>query len=199
MTQTMNLMKNISNFGLFMSRREYKVINRRLQRGREFSVSEGKFVGNITPFGYKKIKLNNSKGYSLIENKQESFIVKEIFRIYAYENISINEVARRLNKMQLKPRIANEWNMSSVKDILNNPTYIGKIVWNRRKSKKSTKNGKVIISRPRNPDYLIYDGLHEPIIDMDTWNIVQEKRKQNVPKVVHNDTIQNPLVRISFL
>ena len=31
-------------FGLFMSRREYKTINRRLQRGRELSVKEGKFV-----------------------------------------------------------------------------------------------------------------------------------------------------------
>lgn len=31
-------------FGLFMSRREYKTINRRLQRGREISVSEGKFA-----------------------------------------------------------------------------------------------------------------------------------------------------------
>lgn len=182
-----------------MSRREYKVINRRLQRGREFSVSEGKFVGNITPFGYKKIKLNNSKGYSLAINEQESFIVKEIFRLYAYENNSINSVARQLNNMNLKPRIANEWSISSVKDVLANPTYIGKIVWNRRKSKKSTKNGKVIISRPRNPDYLIYDGLHEPIIDIDTWNIVQEKRKQNIPKVVHNNIIQNPLVRFSVL
>ena len=37
-------------FGLFMSRREYKTINRRLQRGRELSVSEGKFAGNIPPF-----------------------------------------------------------------------------------------------------------------------------------------------------
>lgn len=37
-------------FGLFMSRREYKTINRRLQRGRELSVAEGKYVGNIPPF-----------------------------------------------------------------------------------------------------------------------------------------------------
>lgn len=33
-------------FGLFMSRREYKVINRRLQRGRLASVKEGKWVSN---------------------------------------------------------------------------------------------------------------------------------------------------------
>lgn len=37
-------------FGLFMSRREYKTINRRLQRGREASVREGKFVRKYCPF-----------------------------------------------------------------------------------------------------------------------------------------------------
>ena len=62
--------------------------------------------------------------------------------------------------MNLKPRISNEWTISSVKDILSNPTYIGKIVWNRRKQKKKTKNVHIIISRPRNQEYLIYDGLH---------------------------------------
>ena len=36
-------------FGLFMARREYKVINRRLQRGRLASVKEGKWVGNTPP------------------------------------------------------------------------------------------------------------------------------------------------------
>ena len=37
-------------FGLFMSRREYKTINRRLQRGREISVQEGKFVRQYPSF-----------------------------------------------------------------------------------------------------------------------------------------------------
>ena len=185
-------------FGLFMSRREYKTINRRLQRGRELSVSEGKFVGNIAPFGYDRVKLKNAKGYTLSINQDEAPIVKEIFRLYAFENTSINSVAKQLNKLNLKPRIASEWSISSVKDILSNPTYIGKIVWNRRKQKKKTKNGHLIISRPRNKDYLIYDGLHEPIIDNKTWELVQEKRKQNAPKVKHNNTIQNPLVGLIF-
>lgn len=185
-------------FGLFMSRREYKTINRRLQRGRELSVSEGKFVGNIAPFGYDRVKLKNAKGYTLSINQDETPIVKEIFRLYAFENTSINSVAKQLNKLNLKPRIASEWSISSIKDILSNPTYIGKIVWNRRKQKKKTKNGHLIISRPRNQDYLIYDGLHEPIIDNKTWELVQEKRKQNTPKVKHNNTIQNPLVGLIF-
>lgn len=185
-------------FGLFMSRREYKTINRRLQRGRELSVSEGKFVGNIAPFGYDRVKLKDSKGYTLSINQDEASIVKEIFRLYAFENTSINSVAKQLNKLNLKPRIASEWTISSVKDILSNPTYIGKIVWNKRKQKKKTQNGHLLISRPRNKDYLIYDGLHEPIIDNKTWELAQEKRKQNTPKIKHNNTIQNPLVGLVF-
>lgn len=185
-------------FGLFMSRREYKTINRRLQRGREISVSEGKFVGNIAPFGYDRIKLKDSKGYSLSINQDEAPIVKEIFKLYTYESNTINAVAKKLNAMNLKPRISNVWTISSIKDILSNPTYIGKIVWNRRKQKKKTKNGHLIISRPRNQKYLIYDGLHEPIIDIKTWDLVQEKRKQNTPKVKHNNIIQNPLVGLVF-
>mgnify|MGYP003306254923 FL=1 len=185
-------------FGLFMSRREYKTINRRLQRGREVSVSEGKFVGNIAPFGYDRVKLKDSKGYTLSINQEEAPIVKEIFRLYTFESNTINSVAKQLNNMNLKPRISDEWTISSVKDILSNPTYIGKIVWNRRKQKKKTKNGHLIISRPRNNEYLIYDGLHEPIIDIKTWDLVQEKRKQNTPKVKHSNIVQNPLVGLVF-
>ena len=185
-------------FGLFMSRREYKTINRRLQRGRELSASEGKFVGNIAPFGYDRVKLKDSKGYSLSINSEEAPIVKEIFRLYTFEGNTINSVTKQLNDMNLKPRISNEWTISSVKDIIANPTYIGKIVWNRRKQKKKTQNGHFIISRPRNQDYLIFDGLHEPIIDNKTWYLVQEKRKQNTPKIKHSNMLQNPLVGLVF-
>ena len=52
-------------FGLFMSRREYKTINRRLQRGRVASVMEGKYTGNIPPYGYTRVKLQNEKGWTL--------------------------------------------------------------------------------------------------------------------------------------
>ena len=154
--------------------------------------------GNVTPFGYDRVKLKDSKGYTLSINQEEAPIVKEIFRLYTFENNTINSVVKKINDMNLKPRISDEWSISSVKDILSNPTYIGKIVWNRRKQKKKTKNGHLLISRPRNKEYLIYDGLHEPIIDNKTWDLVQEKRKQNTPKVKHNNVIQNPLVGLVF-
>ena len=184
-------------FGLFMSRREYKVINRRLQRGRITSVKEGKFVGSVAPFGYDRVKIKDDKGYTLAKN-EEAPTVEKAFNLYAYNDISINEVVRQLNIGGYKPRKTEEWTISAVKDILSNPVYIGKIRWDSRKTVKEYKNGKIVKTRPRNSEYTLCNGLHEPIIDMKTWQIVQEKRSKHIPAVVHNKVIQNPLVGIVF-
>ena len=64
-------------FGLFMSRREYKTINRRLIRGRESSASEGKYLGSIAPYGYNRVKLPNDKGYTLEPHPTEAEVVNE--------------------------------------------------------------------------------------------------------------------------
>lgn len=181
-------------FGLFMSRREYKTINRRLQRGRVSSVKEGKYVGSVAPFGYDRVKLVKDKGYTLAKN-DEAPVVEKMFQIYAYNEIAINEVVRRLNSAGYKSRKAKEWTISAVKDILSNPIYIGKIRWDSRKTVKEYRNGKIVNTRPRNENYTLCDGLHEPIIDMETWNIVQEKRSKHTPAVIHNKVVQNPLVR----
>ena len=42
-------------FSLFMSRREYKTINRRMQAGRLSAVKEGNYISSVTPYGYRKI------------------------------------------------------------------------------------------------------------------------------------------------
>lgn len=185
-------------FGLFMSRREYKTINRRLQRGRVSSVKEGKYVGSVAPFGYDRVKLVKDKGYTLAKN-DEAPVVEKMFQIYAYNEIAINEVVRRLNLAGFKPRKAKEWTISAVKDVLSNPIYIGKIRWDSRKTVKEYRNGKIVNTRPRNENYTLCDGLHEPIIDMETWNIVQEKRSKHTPAVIHNKVVQNPLVRNCLL
>lgn len=52
-------------FGLFMSRREYKTINRRIQRGRIASVKEGKYIAGTAPLGYDRVKIKGAKGYTL--------------------------------------------------------------------------------------------------------------------------------------
>lgn len=149
-------------------------------------------------FGYDRVKLENSKGYSLAINENESYIVKEIFRLYTFENKTYSFIAKYLDNLNLKPRNSDKWSVSSIKDILSNPTYIGKIVWNRRKQRKKTVNGHLVISRPRNEQYLVYDGLHKPIIDTETWNLAEMRKIQNSPKITHNNIIQNPLAGLVY-
>ena len=185
-------------FNLFMSRREYKVINRRLQRGRLISVNEGKYVGNIPPTGYRRIKLDNDKGYSLEPDSEELNTVQLIFDLFAYESLSTDEIANKLDMMGIKPRKSEYWSPSTIKDILNNPVYVGKIRWNARKQEISTKDGKRVKSRPRNSNYLLVDGLHKPIIDKEIWDIVQSKRALNNPPVPHNNVVKNSLAGIVY-
>lgn len=184
-------------FGLFMSRREYKTINRRLQRGRVSSVNEGKYVGSVAPYGYERVKIKGDKGYTLRRNS-EANTVKIIYDLYAYEDLSLHEVVRRINQMGLKPRKNDEWTVASVKDILANPVYIGKVKWNARKEVRIYKNEKLIKTRPRNNDYIIKDGLHKAIIDDKTWKIVEAKRSLNKSPIPRVNTVQNPLCGLVY-
>jgi len=184
-------------FGLFMSRREYKTINRRLQRGRISSVNEGKYVGSIAPYGYERIKIKGDKGYTLKRNK-EANVVKIIFELYTYENLSLNEVTKKINQMGFKPRKNKEWTMASVKDILSNPVYIGKIKWNWRKEVKVYKNEKLVRTRPRNDNYILKNGLHKPIIDEETWKIAQSKRSLKKSPIPCDNTVKNPLCGLIY-
>ena len=68
-------------FGLFMSRREYKTINRRLIRGRDSSASEGKYINSIAPYGYEKVKLENEKGFTLKPHPEEAPVIRKIFEL----------------------------------------------------------------------------------------------------------------------
>ena len=179
-------------FGLFMSRREYKVINRRLQRGRLLSVKEGKYVGSIAPFGYDRVKIKGDKGYTLRKNS-EANTVRIMYDLYAYQDLSIGEVCRKLNEMGLRTRKNAKWTISAVRGVLENPVYVGKIRWNCRKVVKIYKNDKLISSRPRNKNYILVDGLHKPIIDEKTWKIVLAKRSLNSVPVKHNNIVKNPL------
>lgn len=134
-------------FGLFMSRREYKLINRRLQRGRIQSVKEGKYLGSIPPYGYIRKKLENNKGYTLVPDPEQADVVKLMFSWYI-NGAGISEIVRKLNEMDIPTAKGGNWSNSTVKDILRNPVYIGKIRWNYRPHVKRMIKGNFVQQRP---------------------------------------------------
>ena len=189
-------------FSQFMSRREYKTILRRMQRGREASVKEGKFAGSIAPFGYRRVKLPQEKGFTLEIEDAEAAAVRLAYELYAYgdpqpdgtfADIGRATIAKRLDQMGIRNRKGGTWATASVTRMLQNPVYIGKVHWNRRPEKKHTENGKIKKARPLAENYLLVDGLHEPIIPEELWNLAQAKMKQHYRPTGVNGIMQNPL------
>lgn len=190
-------------FGLFMARRAYKTITRTLQRGRVSSVTEGKYVGSIPPYGYERIKLEKEKGYTLEPNSEEADIVKMIFALYvkgelqpdgAYKRLGVSLLKRKLNDMRIPAAKGGLWTESTLQGMLQNPVYAGYIRWNWRKTVKKIVNGEITKERPRAKDYMLIPGIHEPLIDMETWELAQYYYGLNRPSPVPgNKEIKNPL------
>jgi site-specific DNA recombinase len=166
-------------FGLFMSRREYKAINRRLQAGRIAAVKEGKYVANLPPYGYVKKKLEGQKGYTLEPHPEQAPVIRMIFEMYLAGDRAA-AICSKLNAMKIPSAKGTFWVPPTVRDILSNPTYIGKIRWNSRPQRKKIVDGQVIMERPRANEstWIVVDGLHEPIIDEDTFYTVQKSARE---------------------
>lgn len=187
-------------FGLFMSRREYKTINRRLQRGRLASVKEGKFVGSKAPYGYRKTKLPHEKGYTLEPIPEQAAVVNMIFDLYVNgengERLGASKICRKLNQLHIKPQNGDIWVNASINDILRNPVYAGKIRWNWRPAVKSSVNGSITVSRPRTSgdNITLADGLHEAIVDQELYDMAQKLLCANPVRRIRGDkTMKNPL------
>lgn len=190
-------------FGLFMSRREYKTINRRQQRGRVASVREGKYVGNKTPYGYTREKLQGQKGWTLVPDPETAQVVQNIYSWYTGAGgeapIGTSLIARRLNESGVQSATGHDWTTATIRDKLANPVYAGWVRWGARKAVKLMENGEVKSSRPRSSDCLLIKGLHEPLISQELFDAAQTKLALNPgrpgPKQV---TMKNPLSGLIF-
>lgn len=195
-------------FGLFMSRREYKTINRRIQRGRKAAADEGRYIASTAPFGYKRIKLENDKGWSLEIVPEQADIVRLVFDLYVNgvrnPDGSINKagstkICRILDSMNIKPVSGGTWSPASIRGILHNPVYTGKIRWGYDKYEKVSQNGSVSLKRRRSKDCVVTQGLHKAIIDEETFNKAQKLLKANSKvSIPSGKKLQNPLAGIVY-
>lgn len=163
-------------FGLFMSRREYKVICRRLLRGRISALLEGYYTGSVLPFGFSKEK--RGKGFVLIPNEPEADVVKIIFSKYISGD-GLTEIAHQLNACGLMQRNGKAWQPQRIREVLKNQTYVGML---------HVKNAKI--------ENEWTQGKHEPLIEPEIFAQAQRRLTSKAPNVRRSLKIINPLASL---
>lgn len=166
--------EEVFEFALFMSRREYKTIKRRLQRGRMQATKDGYFTGGMLPYGFNKKRIDG--GFILVPNPHEAQIVKLIFNMYL-NGVGTWKIAGYLNEKGISTRQGKGWQDYTVKDMLSNRNYIGYV----RSSKLNT----------------WIKGKHEGIIPPPIFERAQELKAQAATKCKRKVEVQNPLATIA--
>ena len=155
---------------------ERENIRTQTMAGREQKAREGRWNGGFAPYGYK---LENGD-LKIAEDEVE--VIQVIFDRFIHTNEGINGVAAYLNKHGYKKKLRQNntidgFSTSFVKKVLDNPIYMGKIVYGRRRTEKKigTRNEMHVVEQD---DFPIYDGQHEAIVSEEDWNLAQSKRKR---------------------
>lgn len=181
----------LAEFKTFMSRREYKIINKRLRRGLQRSIEDGCYMANA-PYGYRKVTIDRRPTLEIYE--PEAKLVRIMYQLYT-EGYGCVAIANQINAMGGHPHRSSAFSRNSIAKILRNPTYIGKIVWNQKSHiKKNTKGNLKHITIYNPPEkWTITDGLHPPIIEKEVYDRVQDIMAGRY-RPAHNDgTIKSPL------
>lgn len=158
----------------FLSRSEYRMISRRLRRGTLQAVESGAYLA-AAPFGYRKVRAGRLSTLEIVPEEAE--FVRYLFRLYA-EGAGCTRIEETVNAMGFRGRRGSRFNRSTIRQILTNPVYIGKIRWDRtltvREGVGSERKKRVVYNRPEAVRLL--DGIHPPIVPQPLWDAVQQRR-----------------------
>lgn len=181
-------------FELFMSRREYKIIKRRLDSGKVQAVVEGNYMGAKRLYGFNIEETRRSR--YLVPHPEEAPIVKMIYQ-WAMDGLSTWKIASKLESMGVPTHQGGEWSPETIRGILTNVHYIGKVKWFDHVRVKSMVNNELKTHIERKTEkYVEFEGKHDPLIDEETFYAVQNKF--NLPKVKRNHGLRNVLAGIMF-
>lgn len=145
--------------------------------GRRQKAREGKWNGGQAPFGYNL----DSQNSNLVINPKEVEIVRIIFEKFVHTDMGADSISKYLNqrgysKKKLREQEVNYFTRSTILKILDNPVYAGKIAYGKNATEK-VKGTRDQYRRVKKDDYLLADGFHEAIIDLETWETAKAKRR----------------------
>lgn len=173
-------------FELFMSRREYKMINKRMNRGKMQCIVEGEYMSSYRPYGWDVIKVGKKR---TLTPKEDEYKIGQMMYQWKIAGESCYKIAMRLTAMGVPTYTgqSQEWSKETVKDFLRNPVNMGKVRWNDRMQVKVMADGELQTTRPRSnhtEHYMLFDGIHKDkaMVTVEEWKLANKSFKADKTK-----------------
>lgn len=149
----------------------------------------GMFLGSRAPYGYQK---DPNDRHHLIVDPEAAEVVKEIFRMFVdgIGYVRMTKILRERNILnpqayfnQNNPdyykhsdywRKPFDWHATSVRAILNNPVYLGKLTFGKTKTKGFFDKRRVPTEES---DWIVVEHTHEPLVSQELWDTVHQMMK----------------------
>lgn len=160
-------------------------------------VQQGKFMGGKAPYGYQlklsgEISKHGRVLHHLVVVPEQAKAVKYIYQLSLQKEFGSAKIARTLNENDAYKDLAphDVWKSGTITSILTNPVYAGYMAYMRRERV----GGKY--HRLGSADWITSSEANQTIaiIDSNTWNLVQHKRRQRNLKYQKKPECQTPTI-----
>lgn len=166
------------NLKAILAEEENSKLSERIKLGLQSSAKQGKRRVSIPPYGYTV----NPVTKRLEVDETTAPIVKEIFRLYLHEGWGMFKISNYLMRKGVPtPRTeGNKWHQNTIKGILSNPVYTGKLVFHREETTGTLAESELYkIRRKVEPEkQIVIANAHPAIITEDDFQAVQELMKK---------------------
>lgn len=181
---------------MLMARQELKKITQRMQTGIKKSIEEGYHVCE-PPYGYRRIYAGKRPTLEICE--EEARVVRMVFDMYVNQSFGSQVIAETINSMGYKTRKGSQFSRNTIRFFLQNPTYIGKVVWNKRKhlKKKFPTDKHRFVLNPEK-QWIVSNGIHQPIIDEEIFLQAQQIRETRSHPPSFTGKIKNPFAGLIY-
>lgn len=161
----------------------------RSQRGKNGRAAAGYplMPAGRAPYGYRYISDGKGKGHLEIEDP-EAQVVRDMYRWLLDEGLSSYAIAQRIWELGIpsrgdtnpvvgarKKKGYADWSPVTIRKILSNPIYKGKWYWGKT---RVVRQGGKRVARRRPPEEWIEVEV-QAIVDEQTWDMAQERLRQN--------------------
>lgn len=174
-----------------LAQEESRSMSENIRWGHRKNMADGKVTLPYSSFlGYRKGKDGRPE---IVE--EEASVIRKIYSMFL-DGYTINDIARYLTGQSIPtPRGKQKWSVSTIRSILGNEKYVGNALLQKTYTvdyltKEKRKNSGEL------PQYLI-EYSHDPIIDPDTFEQVQEKLKTQASyrqKIRGNSPLSNSII-----